>query len=102
MQPFLSLLVCFLISKTRKTILGILTEKQGLAGESSSLAIVSDSLFLFTVVLAWNTGPCKCSTRAIPQVLSLSLSRGSFPHSWPSNAPPSKVPGWLLHLNRVI
>lgn len=95
MQPFLSLLVCFLISKTRRTILGILTEKQGLAGESSSLAIVSDSLFLFTVVLAWNTGPCKCSTRAIPQVLSLSLQRLFLVHGPQMRLPPKCQAGYI-------
>ena len=36
---------------------------------SSSLAMVSDSVFLFTVELAWNTGPYPSP---------VSLSRGSF------------------------
>lgn len=101
----LSLLVWFLNSKTRKTILDFLTENQGLAcdsvyyGGSTSLAMVFLWLtVLFTVVLGWNRALHMLHQSHTP-VLPLQVLLSS---SWPSNAPPpSKVPG-CLHLERVV
>lgn len=100
MRPFLCLLVCFLILKT-KTILDSLTRKPGLAGEFSVLQWIQFSCNGFGLSVPVHCG-VSMEHRALPKSC-LSLQRLLFPvHGPQMRLPPKCQAGYHIWLQLAL